>query len=228
MSDFQCIAKIQNDFKTKFGLPRQSGMAEHLISKIVMEKPFRVPDAFRGIEEFERLWLIWEFHTAKKEGEWSPTVRPPRLGGNERVGVFATRSPYRPNSVGLTCVKLEKYYIDKNDGPVLIVSGADLQDGTPIFDIKPYLPYADSYPDAAAGFTDRRQKKTLSVVYGAPVPAGMSDPQRKALDEALKNDPRPAYQSDPDRVYGMRYGSWDVRFRVSGETLTVISFEPEP
>ena len=215
------IAYLYNDFKTKFGLPRQSGMAEHLLSKIVMEKTYRVAEAFRGIDGYERLWLVWEFHEAKKEGEWSPTVRPPRLGGNERVGVFSTRSPYRPNAIGLSCVKLEKFYIDEKDGPVLIVSGADLQNGTPILDIKPYLPYADSYPDAAAGFTDTTEKKTLNVTYEVSLPSKMSDAQRAALDEALKNDPRPAYQSDPDRVYGMRYAQWDVRFVVDGEMLIV-------
>ncbi len=215
------IARLYNDFNTKFGLPRQSGMAEHLLSRIVMEKPYRVAEAFRGIEGYERLWLVWEFHEAKKEGEWSPTVRPPRLGGNERVGVFATRSPYRPNAIGLSCVKLEKFYIDEIEGPVLIVSGADLQNGTPILDIKPYLPYADSYPKAAAGFTDTTEKKTLAVRYAVSLPSDMTAEQRAALDEALKNDPRPAYQSDPDRVYGMSYGKWDVRFGVVGDELIV-------
>ena len=222
--EFEYIARLHNDFRTKFGLPRQSGLAEHLYSRVVMEKPYRIAEAFRGIEDFDRLWLLWEFHEAKKENGWSPTVRPPRLGGNERVGVFATRSPFRPNSIGLTCVKLERFYIDEKDGPVLIVSGADMQDGTPIFDIKPYIPYADSYPDAAGGFTDKREKKTLAVAYNAPIPDGMTELQREALDEALKNDPRPAYQSDPDRVYGMAYGRWDVRFNVRGDTLTVVSF----
>ncbi|MBQ6164066.1 MAG: tRNA (N6-threonylcarbamoyladenosine(37)-N6)-methyltransferase TrmO [Clostridia bacterium] len=215
------IARLYNDFNTKFGLPRQSGMADHLLSRIVMEKPYRVAEAFRGIEGYERLWLVWEFHEAKKEGEWSPTVRPPRLGGNERVGVFATRSPYRPNAIGLSCVKLEKFYIDEKEGPVLIVSGADLQNGTPILDIKPYLPYADSYPKAAAGFTDTTEKKTLAVRYAVSLPSDMTAEQRAALDEALKNDPRPAYQSDPDRVYGMSYGKWDVRFGVVGDELIV-------
>ncbi len=219
--EIKYIAHLYNDFKTKFGLPRQSGLAEHLMSKIVMEPEYRVAEAFRGIEDYGRLWLLWEFHEAKTASGWSPTVRPPRLGGNVRVGVFATRSPFRPNSIGLSCVKLERFHIDGKDGPVLFVSGADLQNGTPILDIKPYLPYADSWPEAPAGFTDTREKKTLAVEYAVPLPADMTAEQAAALDEALKNDPRPAYQSDPDRVYGMRYGNWDVRFRVDGGKLVV-------
>ncbi|MBR1812032.1 MAG: tRNA (N6-threonylcarbamoyladenosine(37)-N6)-methyltransferase TrmO [Clostridia bacterium] len=215
------IAVIHNDFKEKFGLPRQSGLSVHLLSEIIMEPPYRNPDAFRGIEDFERLWLLWEFSEAKKADGWSPTVRPPRLGGNQRMGVFATRSPFRPNAIGLTCVKLEKFEITEKYGPVLTVSGADLMDGTPILDIKPYLPYADSYPDAAAGFTAQIPKPTLQIVWRAAVPPDMTPAQRLALEEALADDPRPAYQNDPVRVYGMAYGSWNVKFVIDGAVATV-------
>ena len=219
------IARIYNDFPTKFGLPRQSGMSEHLLSRIVMEPGYRNPEAFRGIEEFEYLWLIWCFDNMGKR-EWSPTVRPPKLGGNKRMGVFATRSPNRPNPIGLTRVKLLKAELNTPKGPVLTVGGADLMDGTLILDIKPYLPYADSVPDAAAGEYGPQYQQLLEVQIPDEVAALFTEEQLFALKEALSFDPRPGYQSDPDRVYGFRYGSFDVRFKVVDQKAIVTEAVP--
>ena len=220
--ELQPIARLYNDFPTKFGLPRQSGMAEHLLSRIVMEPPYRSPEAFRGIEAFEYLWLIWLFEPMGKRS-WSPTVRPPKLGGNKRMGVFATRSPNRPNPIGLTRVRLLSLRQEDNNGPVLTVSGADLMSGTAILDIKPYLPFADSVPGAAAGGYDAAaSRRPYTVEIPSAVASLFSETQLEALREALACDPRPGYQSDPDRVYGFAYGAYDVRFRVQKNTVTVI------
>ena len=218
--EMNAIAHIVNDFPTKFGLPRQSGMAEHLLSRIIMEPPYRNPEAFRGVEAFEYLWLIWLFEPMGKRA-WSPTVRPPKLGGNKRMGVFATRSPNRPNPIGLTRVKLVSVE-QTAKGAVLTVAGADLMNGTAILDIKPYLPYADSVPDASAGGYGPSHQTMLTVEIPDEVAALFSIEQLAALKEVLAYDPRPGYQSDPDRVYGFAYGGYDVRFRVQDTTLTVL------
>lgn len=219
------IAYLYNDFPTKFGLPRQSGMAEHLLSRVVMEEAYRSREAFRGIGDFDYLWLIWVFDPMGKRG-WSPTVRPPKLGGNKRMGVFATRSPNRPNPIGLTRVKLISVEEDTADAPALIVAGADLMSGTAILDIKPYLPYADSVPDASNSLYGTREP--LEVALPDRFSALFSEQQLKALKEALAHDPRPGYQSDPDRVYGFSYAGYDVRFRVAENTLTVTDIVREP
>lgn len=224
------IAHINNDFPEKFGLPRQSGMAEHLISEIVMEEGFRQPDAFRGIENFSHLWLIWEFDLMgaaldEKEGRWSATVRPPKLGGNERVGVFATRSPNRPNRLGMTVVKLLSCEMTEDRGPVLKVSGADMKDGTAIYDIKPYVPFADCVGDATEGFTYAHKDERLEVVCGVPVPEELRGEKLYALEEILALDPRPGYQDDPERIYAFTYGEYTVRFKVSEDKLTVTDIE---
>ncbi len=224
------IAHIHNDFKEKFGLPRQSGMAEHLISEIVMEEGFRQPDAFRGIENFSHLWLIWEFDLMgaaldEKEGRWSATVRPPKLGGNERVGVFATRSPNRPNRLGMTVVKLLSCEMTEDRGPVLKVSGADMKDGTSIYDIKPYVPFADCVSDATEGFTYAHKGERLEVACSVPVPEELRGEKFSALEEILALDPRPGYQDDPERIYAFTYGNYTVRFKVSEDKLTVTDIE---
>lgn len=223
---FRTIARICNDYTGKFGIPRQSGLAPDLVSKIVMEPAYRQTDAFRGIESYSRLWLVWVFSENIDRG-WSPTVRPPKLGGNERRGVFAARSPFRPNPIGLSCVKLEKFEPEGGPGPVLWVSGADLMNGTPILDIKPYVPYADAFPEAAVGFStpgdDRCHVRTL-----VPYPAEMTQRQRAALEEILAQDPRPGYQDDPERVYGMYYGVWNVRFRSQNGEIVILKFEKKP
>ena len=221
MHEMKVIARIRSDFPEKFGIPRQSGLVPQLRAKIVFEPEFRNPDALRGIEGFSHLWLIWQFSAAVRE-TWSPTVRPPRLGGNERVGVFATRSPFRPNAVGLSCVKLEGVAHEEGSGDVLIVSGADLMDGTPIYDIKPYLPYADAHPEARGGFAPS-PKETVAVDCPPELLAALPEGQREALLGVLAQDPRPQYQHDPERVYGMSFGGWDVKFRVCGKRLEVLS-----
>ena len=221
MHEMKVIARIRSDFPEKFGIPRQSGLVPQLRAKIVFEPEFRNPDALRGIEGFSHLWLIWQFSAAVRE-TWSPTVRPPRLGGNERVGVFATRSPFRPNAVGLSCVKLEGVAHEEGSGDVLIVSGADLMDGTPIYDVKPYLPYADAHPEARGGFAPS-PKETVAVDCPPELFAALPEGQREALLGVLAQDPRPQYQHDPERVYGMSFGGWDVKFRVCGERLEVLS-----
>lgn len=215
------IAHIYNDLTTKFGVPRQSGLARSLMSEIVFESEFRVSEALRGIEDFSHVWLIWSFSEARRDG-WSPTVRPPRLGGNERLGVFATRSPYRPNSLALSCVKLERVEKREGKGDVLIVSGADLMNGTPIYDVKPYLPYADSILDAVGGFAPDGGK-TLFVIDENDTLSVLPEAKRTALTELLSRDPRPQYHDDSERVYGMAFGGYEVKFRVDGERLYILS-----
>ena len=218
------IARIHTAFADKFGVPRQSGLIPELQGKIVFEPEFRNADAVRGIEGYSHLWLIWQFSKAVRE-DWSPTVRPPRLGGNERMGVFATRSPFRPNAMGLSSVKLEKAEIDPQLGPVLYVSGVDMMDGTPIFDIKPYLTYADSHPEAIGGWTDTVERKALQVCCAEGLLEKFSQEERSALCGVLAADPRPRYQNDPQRVYGMTFAGKNVKFRVEEETLYVLEVE---
>ncbi len=215
------IAHIHTDFPTKFGIPRQSGLVEELQGRIVFEPEYRNPEAVRGLEDFSHIWLIWEFSEAKRQG-WSPTVRPPRLGGNVRKGVFATRSPFRPNSIGLSVVKLERVEMHKELGPILHVSGADLMDGTPIFDIKPYIPYADSIPDAKGGFTEEVENSLLEVNFPAELLDIIPKEKQKALLQVLALDPRPSYQEDEERIYGLEFAGWDVRFQVKGRVINVV------
>ncbi len=217
----QIVARIHTDFPTKFGVPRQSGLADALESTIVFEPEFRNPDALRGIEGFSHIWLIWQFDRALRDG-WSPTVLPPKLGGKTRVGVFATRSPFRPNSIGLSSVRLTGVELHTPDGPVLHVAGADLVDGTPIFDIKPYLPYADSHPDAVDAFDGRREGSDLTVVFPPELEAMIPEEKREGLRQALACGPKPGYQHDPARRYGFNFCGRDVRFTVDGEVLTVV------
>lgn len=219
------IARVRTDFPSKFGVPRQSGLAGRLLATVVFEPAFRTPDALRGIEGFSHLWLIWQFSHALREG-WSATVRPPRLGGNARVGVFATRSPFRPNALGLSCVKLERVAWDTPEGAVLHVSGADLVDGTPVYDIKPYLPYADCRPEATGGFSEEGRQRALSVVFPPEWLAMIPSDKRDALRETLACDPRPAYQADAARRYGFAFAGFDIRFTVSGDVLTVREVVP--
>ncbi len=214
------IARVRNDFPTKFGLPRQSGLAESLRSLIVFEKAFRVPEALRGLEAFSHIWLIWGFHQARRDA-WSPTVRPPKLGGNTRMGVFATRSPFRPNALGLSCVRLERIVDLGASGRALLVSGADMMDGTPVYDVKPYLPYADCRPEAVGGFADAHVSDAVPVDFPAALLARVPEDRRAALLEALRQDPRPAYQADDTRVYGMPYAGLDIRFCVQDGVLRV-------
>lgn len=218
------VARIHNDFKEKFGIPRQSGLSGELRSKIVFEPEYRNPDALRGIDGYSHLWLIWQFSEAQRDS-WSPTVRPPRLGGNKRVGVFATRSPYRPNPIGLSSVRLEAIEATEAEGTVLIVSGADLLDGTPIYDIKPYLAYADSHPDATGGFADPVRNYALTVDFCKDLLSKVHISKQNALIEILSQDPRPSYQNDPEREYGMRFASYEIFFKVNGDTLTVTRVE---
>lgn len=213
------VAHIESEFPTKFGIPRQSGLVEGLRGTVVFEGAFRNPDILRGIEGFSHLWLIWGFSAARRE-TWSATVRPPRLGGNERLGVFATRSPFRPNPLGLSCVKLEGVDVESPRGPVLHISGADLMDGTPIYDIKPYVPYADCRPQAAEGFAPAPEG--LAVEFSAGTLERVPPARREALRGVLSCDPRPHYQDDPARVYGMEFAGMEVKFTVSGEKLTVV------
>ena len=216
------IARIHSDFPTKFGIPRQSGIVP-VVSTIVFEPEYRVDEALRGIEGYSHLWLIWEFSQAVRE-DWSPTVRPPRLGGNTRMGVFATRSPFRPNPIGLSSVRLvgmEK----TEEGTVLLVEGADLCDGTPILDIKPYLPFTDSHPDAVGGFSDPVREKELRVEISPELLEKVPENKRDALQKVLAHDPRPSYQHDPERVYGMAFAGMEVKFRVDGDLLTVAAVE---
>ena len=214
------IAHIRSEFPTKFGIPRQAGLAEHLTATVVFEPEFRDPEALRGIEGFSHLWLIWEFSAARRE-EWSPTVRPPRLGGNARLGVFATRSPFRPNPIGLSCVGLAGVEKTAEFGTVLRVTGADLMDGTPIYDVKPYIPYADCHPEATEGFTAPGQDYLLTVDIPAPLLGRVPPDRRAALREVLAQDPRPAYQRDSQRVYGFGFAGLEVRFAVRDGVLTV-------
>ena len=214
------IATIRNDFSTKFGVPRQPGLVPEVVSTIVFEPEYRVAEALRGIEGYSHLWVIWRFHQAEREN-WSPTVRPPRLGGNERVGVFATRSPFRPNPIGLSVVKLVAVKRDERLGMVLRVSGADMVDGTPVLDIKPYLPYADSVPEATGGFTDSSEKRQVTVDCPDRWLALVPPEKRDTLLGVLRQDPRPAYQHDPERVYGFGFGGLEVKFTVAEGVLRV-------
>lgn len=218
------IAHIRSDFKEKFGIPRQSGLVESLRAEVVFEPPYRIAEAVRGLEGFSHIWLIWEFSKARPAG-WSPTVRPPRLGGNRRLGVFATRSPFRPNALGLSAVRLERVERHPHLGPVLHIAGSDLLDGTPVYDIKPYLPYADARPEASGGFTDQAERRRLTVDCPPDLLTKVPPEKREALLDVLAEDPRPSYQSDPDRVYGMAFFDVNVRFTVLGETLTVRDIE---
>lgn len=215
------IARIHSDFPTKFGIPRQSGLVRQLRATVVFEPEYRNPDALRGLEEFSHIWLIWQFSQAVRD-TWSPTVRPPRLGGNTRMGVFATRSPFRPNNLALSCVKLLEVRHSKEYGDVLIVGGADLMDGTPIFDIKPYIPYSDSHPDASGGFTDRVGDFLLEVDFPPALLDQLPQDKRQAALGVLSHDPRPSYQRTPGRVYGLPFAGKDIRFTVEGNRLTVI------
>ena len=219
-ASIQAIARIRSDFPTKFGIPRQSGLVEDLRSTVVFEPEYRNPDALRGIEEFSHLWLIWQFSQAVRQG-WSPTVRPPRLGGNTRMGVFATRSPFRPNNLGLSCVRLLGIEHTREYGPVLHVGGADLMDGTPIFDIKPYIPYADAHPEAAGGFTDTAGDFLLDVDFPAELLSLLPENKRAAALGVLSHDPRPSYQHKPGRVYGLNFAGFDIRFIVEENQLIV-------
>jgi tRNA-Thr(GGU) m(6)t(6)A37 methyltransferase TsaA len=215
------IAHIHTDFPTKFGIPRQSGIIASLQGRIVFEPEYRVAEAVRGLEAFSYIWILWEFSKAVRD-TWSPTVRPPRLGGNVRKGVFATRSPFRPNPIGLSSVRLEKVDIDPKLGPVLYVSGIDLMDGTPIYDIKPYIAYTDSHPDAVSGFASTPTEYLLEVDFPEVLLQKVAENQRESLIEVLAHDPRPQYQNDPERVYGMEFGGMEVKFKVDGELLTVV------
>lgn len=240
--ELQIIARIRNGYSSKFGIPRQSGLAEGVLSQIVFEPPFRQPDALRGIEAFDYLWLVWEFTEAKRqEGEskeksedkngqeekFIPTVRPPKLGGNRRMGVFATRSPFRPNRLGLSSVKLLAVHPTATDGAYLTVGGADLLDGTPLYDIKPYLAYTDSHPEARGGFADGVRDNRLAVHISAELARELTAAERLAIEEILAQDPRPGYQHSPDRVYGFPYGGREIRFLVDDASgvATVISAE---
>ena len=221
MADITPIAHIETPFAEKFGVPRQSGVAD-CSGRIVFAPAYRDPAALRGLEEFSHIWLIWQFDRALRQG-WSPTVRPPRLGGNTRMGVFATRSPFRPNALGLSSVKLLKVEPNTPQGPVLTVGGADLLDGTPIFDIKPYLPYVDAHPDALGGFNDTTKFYTLQVQAEPEVLEQIPADKRDALLGVLRSDPRPSYQHDPERLYGLSFGGMEVKFKVDGDVLTVVS-----
>ena len=223
--NIQVIARMHSDFATKFGIPRQSGLVEELRSTIVFEPEFRNPDALRGIEDFSHLWIIWQFSEAVRQG-WSPTVRPPRLGGNTRMGVFATRSPFRPNNLGLSSVKLLGVEHTSEFGTVLHVGGADLMDGTPIFDIKPYIPYGDCHTDATGGFTDTAGEFLLQVDFPPELLKILPVEKQAAAIGVLSHDPRPSYQHKPDRIYGLTFAGYDIRFQVKEDVLTVIEVNP--
>ena len=222
------IAYIRTAFPEKFGIPRQSGLAASLHGRIVLEPQFRNPEALRGLDGFSHLWLIWEFSANRRTaGQWQPTVRPPRLGGNMHMGVFATRSPFRPNPLGLSCVEVERIETDSSEGPVIHVRGADLMDGTPIFDIKPYIRYADSHPEAVCGYVDKLEEPCLEVRIPDDVRGVIKEEVKlKALVETLQLDPRPSYHSDPDRVYGLSFAGYNVRFTVRDTILTVTEITP--
>ena len=222
--EMHAIAHIRSDFGSKFGVPRQSGLVDALEAAVVLEEPYRNPDALRGLEGFSHIWLIWAFHQSQR-AEWSPTVRPPRLGGNRRVGVFASRSPFRPNPIGLSSVRLERIEYTHDLGPVLNVRGADLVDGTPILDLKPYLPYWDSHPEATGGFAGEPARSTLEVEIPPALLERLPPDRREPLREVLALDPRPRYQQDPERVYGFSFAGREVRFTVSGDRLTVTEIQ---
>lgn len=222
-TEFRPIAYIRNGFTTKFGIPRQSGLTD-VKSRVVFEAKYRVTEAFRGLEEYSHIWLLWEFSEAMRS-EWSPTVRPPRLGGNQRMGVFATRSPFRPNPIGLSAVRLEQIEWESEDGPVLVVSGVDLMNGTPIYDVKPYLSYADSYPEAEGGFAGQVMGYELQVDFPEEYRSKVSEKEVESISQLLKQDPRPAYQNATERVYGMEYAGIDVKFRVEDGVAHVCGIE---
>lgn len=215
------IAVMHSDFPTKFGIPRQSGLAEALQSTIVFEPPYRNPEALRGIEGFSHLWILWQFSQAVRQ-DWSPTVRPPRLGGNTRMGVFATRSPFRPNAIGLSCVKLLSVEQTQDMGTVLHIGGADLMDGTPILDIKPYIPYCDAHPEAMGGFTQNAGDFMLEVDFPENLKQRLPAEKQEAICQVLSHDPRPSYQKDSDRIYGLSFAGFDIRFTVKDKVLTVV------
>lgn len=214
------IGWVESDFETKFGVPRQSGLNEELRARVLFYPEYRVKEAFRGLEGFSHLWLLWDFSENHREG-WSPTVRPPRLGGNRRLGVFATRSPFRPNPIGLSCVALERVELDSPQGPALLIRGADLMNGTPIFDVKPYLPYADCRPDALGGFTDESRWNKLTVELPTELREKIPPEKLAGLLGVLESDPRPPYQNDPQRVYGMSFAGLEIRFVVEDGVLHV-------
>ena len=222
--DLKVIARIETDFPTKFGIPRQSGLIPELRGRIIFELEYRNPEALRGIEGYSHLWLLWEFSEVSIDN-WSPTVRPPRLGGNKRMGVFATRSPYRPNPIGLSSVKLEKITEDTKLGTVLEISGADLMNGTPIYDIKPYIAYTDSHPEALGGFSTDVFENTLAVEFPSALKTQLSEIQVNALLKILESDPRPAYKADGDRIYSFEFGDFNIKFSVNRNILTVLSVE---
>ena len=220
------VARIQTDFKSKFGVPRQSGLVEELRGKIVFEPEYRNPEALRGLEGFSHIWLLWDFSLAHRdEGNWSPTVRPPRLGGNQRMGVWATRSPFRPNNIGLSSVKILQIELHTPEGPIIWVGGADLMDGTPIYDIKPYLPFTDCHPEATGGFTDDLDSAAplLEVRIPEEIAQHFTATELAALKGVLAADPRPHYQDDPNRIYGFRFADAEIRFQVHGKTLEVLT-----
>lgn len=220
----EIIARIRSDFPTKFGIPRQSGLADSLISRIIFEPPYRNPDCIKGLEDFSHIWLLWQF-TEVHSAKFSPTVRPPRLGGNKRVGVFASRSPFRPNNIALSSVKLEEISYDGKNGPVIYVSGADLLDNTPIIDIKPYLAYTDSHPQAKGGFADAVREYRLEVEFPAQLLELIEPRLRNGLIEVLSEDPRPSYQNDAERIYGFVFAMYEIKFTVAGGILTVRGVE---
>lgn len=218
------IAVMHSDFPTKFGIPRQSGLAEALQSTIVFEPAYRNPEALRGIEGFSHLWILWQFSQAVRQ-DWSPTVRPPRLGGNTRMGVFATRSPFRPNAIGLSCVRLLSVEHTQDMGTVLHIGGADLMDGTPILDIKPYIPYCDAHPEAMGGFTQNAGDFILEVDFPENLKQRLPAEKQEAICQVLSHDPRPSYQKDSDRVYGLSFAGFDIRFTVKDTVLTVVDVQ---
>ena len=220
------IARMKSDFPAKFGIPRQSGLVKELESTIIFEPEYRNQDSLRGLEDFSHLWIIWQFSQAVRE-DWSPTVRPPRLGGNTRLGVFATRSPFRPNQIGLSSVQILSFEETKEYGTVIHVSGADLMDGTPILDIKPYIPYCDCHTDATGGFTDTAQDFLLDVVLPEGLLKKVPECKRQALKEVLSHDPRPSYQKDSDRIYGLSFAGLNIRFTVQNKILNVTDIETE-
>lgn len=222
--NIRIIARMKSDFPTKFGIPRQSGLVDQLRSTIVFEPEYRNPDALRGLEDFSHLWIIWQFSEAVRQG-WSPTVRPPRLGGNTRMGVFATRSPFRPNNLGLSCVRLLDVEHTEKYGTVLHVGGADLMDGTPIFDVKPYIPYSDCKPDASGGFTDQAADFLLTVDFPEELLGKLPEQKREAAIGVLSHDPRPSYQKNEERVYGLTFAGFNIRFMVRDKLLTVLAVE---
>ena len=224
MEQLKAIAHIRTDFPEKFGIPRQSGLVEELEGKVVFEPEFRHPDAVRGLEQFSHIWILWQFSENERAG-WSVTVRPPRLGGNTRMGVFATRSPFRPNGIGLSCVRLKRVELTEKEGPVLTVLGADLMDNTPILDIKPYIPLTDCHPEASEGYTKETRKHALQVEFPEELLSRYPEEKKKAAAAVLSQDPRPGYSSDPERIYGVTFAGYDIKFRVKDGVLTVCGLE---